>query len=226
MEIIIILIVLLAAQYALNILLKRNKDSGKTKYPPAEKLPYLKNNLLTKTELNFYRYLQAVAPACKINVCPKVRLEDIARVSPNLKHKKAIQKYRGYIKARHVDFVLCDQDMKPICAIELDDPSHNTKKAAEIDKFKDNVFKRINVKLFRVKTGTDYKEKVTEIFQYAQPEALKVTGSAPRAATKSAASTAAKPASRTTTQTGTPRTGYNRTYTRPTTQPRQSQNQK
>ncbi len=225
MEIIIILVILLAAQYTLNILIQKN-GTNKTKYPPAEKLPYIKSNLLTKTELTFYRYLQAVAPACKINVCPKVRLEDIARVSPNLKHKKAIQKYRGYIKARHVDFILCDQDMKPICAIELDDPSHNTKKAAEIDKFKDNVFKRINVKLFRVKTGTDYKEKVTEIFQYAQPEALKVAGAAPNTATKSAASTAAKPASRPATQTGTPRTGYNRTYTRPTTQPRQNQNQK
>ncbi|MDE7211838.1 MAG: DUF2726 domain-containing protein, partial [Lachnospiraceae bacterium] len=34
-------------------------------------------------------------------------------------------KYRGYIKSRHVDFLICDSALHILAALELNDPSHS-----------------------------------------------------------------------------------------------------
>lgn len=125
--------------------------------------PYIRKKILTNTELQFYKILSQHCYPNNIIICPKVRLEDIIEV--NVKENN--MKYRGYIKSRHVDFVLCNSDMNVLCAIELDDNSHNTDKAKRIDELKNNIFNAANLPLFRIKTDiTMYNNNISNILNY------------------------------------------------------------
>lgn len=137
--------------------IKRNQNS--TNYNP-NYLPYAKGHLLTKTEHAFFITLVREALKRRLLVCPKVRLEDIIFVTD----KKNRNKYRGYIKSRHVDFVLLDKACQTVAAIELDDPSHNTAKAAKTDQFKNELFLKVGIPLIRICAGTDYIKEINYAF--------------------------------------------------------------
>ena len=91
----------------------RDRKTYKTPYNNTEHkfhynynyMPFAKGNLLTKTEHEFFIILVREALKRRLLVCPKVRLEDIIYVT----EKKFRDNYRGYIKSRHVDFVLIDK---------------------------------------------------------------------------------------------------------------------
>ena len=82
-------------------------------------MPYKKRKLLTYTEYNFYKIMKKACDEKNLLICPKVRLEDFIDVTD----KKNRMKYRGYIKSRHVDFIITDSKLNLLCGIELDDPS-------------------------------------------------------------------------------------------------------
>ena len=84
--------------------------------------PYRKKYLLTKAEYIFYKLLKSKCDERNMLICPKVRLEDFIQVTA----KEQVYKYRGYIKSRHIDFLLCDSGLNIIAAVELDDNSHRT----------------------------------------------------------------------------------------------------
>lgn len=109
--------------------------------------PYKRKMLLTKTEYAFYNILKMKCDKNNLLICPKVRMEDFLEVTD----KQNKLKYRGYIKSRHIDFMLCDSRLNLLAGIELDDKSHNEKEATAIDHFKNRVFQAINMPLFRVK---------------------------------------------------------------------------
>lgn len=121
---------------------------------------YQINPLLTKTEYNFYTILKNRCDQINYLICPKVRLEDFIKVTAQEK-----MKYRGYIKSRHIDFLICNSWLKIIAAIELDDPSHNTRKAQNTDTFKNKLFETINLPLYRIKTNDYYLQKIDEILK-------------------------------------------------------------
>ncbi len=109
--------------------------------------PYAKKMLLTKAEYVFYNILKRKCDENDLLICPKVRMEDFLSVTD----KNNFMKYRGYIKSRHIDFMICDNKLRLLAGLELDDNSHMSKKAADIDNFKNKVFEAINMPLFRVK---------------------------------------------------------------------------
>ena len=123
-------------------------------------MPFAKGYLLTKTERTFFIILVREALKRQLLVCPKVRLEDIIFVT----EKKYREQYRGYIKSRHVDFVLLDKACNTVAAIELDDPSHNTEKAMKTDQFKNELFYKVGIPLIRICTGTDYIKEINYAF--------------------------------------------------------------
>jgi len=97
--------------------------------------PYFKiQSLLTPAELSFYHVLK-IAVAAKYDIFAKVRLADIVAVNEGMDRAgrgKAFNK----IKAKHIDFVLCDKKTAEIlCAIELDDQSHSQLKRQKRDEF-------------------------------------------------------------------------------------------
>lgn len=124
-----------------------------------QEYPYQMKYLLTKTEYCFYCKLKQLCDERNLLICPKVRLEDFVKITT----KENFMKYRGYIKSRHIDFLICDSKLHIIMGIELDDDSHNKQSVKKVDNFKDNLFKTINIPLKRIEvTSGDYKQQITE----------------------------------------------------------------
>ena len=142
---------LLAAAGAALLLYRRHKR---------RQYPYRQKFLLTKTEYAFYKILEEKCTKNGLRICPKVRLEDFISVTGT----KNIGKYRGYIKSRHVDFLICDKDLHIKAGLELDDSSHETRQAAQTDKFKNELFESIGLPLFRIKTiRSEYERQIDKM---------------------------------------------------------------
>ncbi len=119
-------------------------DSSETYYTLPEngkkvKLPYAqRDDFLSPAELNFYRVLMTTLQGRMI-VFTKVGMSDIFYVKT--RDRSEYQTYLNKIDRKHVDFLLCHANsLQPICAIELDDKSHQRKDRQERDRFVDAVF--------------------------------------------------------------------------------------
>ena len=122
--------------------------------------PYKSKMLLTKTEYAFYQILKTECDQNNMLICPKVRMEDFIETTTS----EEKQKYRNYIKSRNIDYIICDSKLHILAGIELDDYSHNSTKAQEKDEFKNDVFKTINIPLYRIKTEkNEYINRIKEI---------------------------------------------------------------
>lgn len=130
------------------------------KFKPIHHYPYAAKNLLTNTEYAFFRKLRTVIPGSYM-ICPKVRLEDLCYVTD----KQNYLRYRGYIRSRHVDFVICDFNCNILLAIELDDASHEDRTARQIDDFKNKLFKKIGIPLYRVPVQENYQKDLDLIIE-------------------------------------------------------------
>lgn len=130
-----------------------------------EPLPYRQRPLLTKAEYRFCRCLRAVCDGYGMYVCPKVRMEDFIEVTT----RKERMKYRGYIKSRHIDFLVCDKEFRILCAVELDDSSHGNEEARKVDRLKNEIYQTIGLKLYRINTTDSYSEKIKELMHYCIP---------------------------------------------------------
>lgn len=115
-----------------------------TKYRRRWGKHYKLGKLLTKNEYSFYMSIRKQLPN-DILLFPKVRMEDFLDIVALDK-----MRYRGYVRCRHVDFLVCNPSLQILCGIELDDSSHNTKQAKQVDKLKNDIFKEIKIPLIRV----------------------------------------------------------------------------
>lgn len=113
--------------------IKNNKPSTEPKEDNA--FPYFKiQALLTPAELSFYHVLK-IAISEEYDIFSKVRLADLVSVNKGT-DKSEWGKAFNKIKAKHIDFVLCDRNRSEIiCAIELDDQSHSRVKRQQRDEF-------------------------------------------------------------------------------------------
>lgn len=93
---------------------------------------YQPKYLLTKNEWFQYKKLKEIADIKNLIICPKVRLLDIIEPRHDCPHYKGAL---GKISSKHVDFVICDQNLHIKAIIELDDNSHDTEKGKEKDRF-------------------------------------------------------------------------------------------
>lgn len=111
--------------------------------------PYRQKPLLTQTEYAFWINLKQQCDRYGLIICPKVRMEDFINVT--VQQNKL--RYRGYIKSRHIDFMICDGRLNLMAGLELDDRSHQRPDVAQTDRFKDEVFRTIGLPLYRVRTS-------------------------------------------------------------------------
>lgn len=158
---------------------KANKETSDTPSKEPEAYPYEKKNILTKTEYSFYMTIKPLCDKYNIIICPKVRLEDITTVKKDTENKL---KYRGYIKSRHIDFIICDGKLHILAGLELDDNSHeNNANQIKGDNFKNKLFETIGIKLFRVKVSEgDYTTQFNSILKalgYIKDEEAKILNS-------------------------------------------------
>ena len=106
----------------------------------------------------------------------KVRVADLAAVKPGLGNA-ARQGALNRVAAKHVDFVVCRaSDLSVVCAVELNDSSHSSKRAQARDEFLTNVCKAIGLPLFQVPAKRAYS------VQELQAQLASVIGAAPAVA--------------------------------------------
>ena len=128
-------------------------------------LPYKKRPLLTNSEYIFWKEMYPKMRKAGVIVCPKVRMEDFLVVNVSAQKKGKRQAFRNRIKSRHIDFILCDKDLNMIAGVELDDKSHKYNASTiEGDVLKNQIFKDIGIRLFRVPTSKEgYAEEIDDI---------------------------------------------------------------
>ncbi|MCL1075391.1 DUF2726 domain-containing protein [Shewanella dokdonensis] len=111
--------------------------------------------LLTKAERSFFGALvQAVGNDAL--VFAKVRIADVL-VPISGMNRRNWQRAFNKVSSKHFDFVLCNKDdCSLILGVELDDVSHNTKKAQQRDEFVNSACASAGFSLLRIKAARAY----------------------------------------------------------------------
>lgn len=110
-------------------------------------LPYvLGDKLFTPAERSFLGVLDQ-SVGSDFRVFGKVRVADVIGVEKG-KPKSVWQRAFNRISAKHFDFVLCNPtDLKPVCAVELNDKSHALEARKGRDQFLEDVCKKAGLPL-------------------------------------------------------------------------------
>ena len=110
---------------------------------------YQKKWLLTYNEKDAFKKIKAVTDEIRCYTFSKVRLLDLLEpVKGNTKYKTYFYK----VQAKHVDFVLCDDQLRAKFVIELDDSTHDRPDRIERDRFVDSVLTSAGYKVLHTRT--------------------------------------------------------------------------
>lgn len=134
-----------------------NEEKQQDEEEPPD-LPYRKKDYpLTLNERKFFNVIKPVIEENNWLLFSKVRLEDLLWIP---RYTPQMLKWRGYIRSRHIDFVICDREnIRPFCAIELDDSYHNNPEIQDADKLKDDILRSAELPLLRIPTQNFYNAK-------------------------------------------------------------------
>ncbi|MCL1842794.1 MAG: DUF2726 domain-containing protein [Defluviitaleaceae bacterium] len=114
------------------------------------KNPYMLNlALLTMREASFFRVLNPLAAKHQLHIFSKPRIADFVKVNLD-KNDSKFYSYFNQIAMKHIDFLLCNQDFKPILGFEVDDSTHQRPKRVERDSFVDGLYKVIGLPVYHV----------------------------------------------------------------------------
>ena len=128
--------------------IRSNRQKKQNEYP------YRKKILFNNPESSLLRLLLKFSGNNYI-VLSKVRLWDFIDTQKGLGNSDRCI-YTNKINSKHIDFLLISpEDHHIILAIELDGMSHNSTRSIKNDRFKDCLFKTINIPLLRIKTNDD-----------------------------------------------------------------------
>lgn len=107
-----------------------------------------KDYILTQNELKFYKPLKYITDKNNLIIFTQVSLYEI------LKAKNYSDFNR--IKSKSIDFVITDINSKVKICIELDDPTHIREDRQQRDKFINELFRQLDIKLIRVPVQNYY----------------------------------------------------------------------
>ena len=150
-----LLISIIAIIVILSLILISKKPKKDTKELTKEYKYQKIHKIVTPAERSFLGVLDK-AVGDKARVLTKVRIADV--IKPEKTESKS-EWYKAFnkISSKHFDYVLCkNDDLSIICAIELDDSSHNQEKTKKRDLFVNNACKSAKLPLLRVKAKKDY----------------------------------------------------------------------
>lgn len=161
--IIALVLVVMVINARQELLKEQGRADGKADTKKDYSQSYQRKHLLTKNEYREYMKLRQYAADRGLLICPKVRLLDIIEPRKGEKDYKSLF-YK--VQAKHVDFVICDQDLRIKAVLELDDSSHDQKDRKERDAFVDQILTSVGYKVIHVRSiadttldglGTDHK---------------------------------------------------------------------
>jgi ssDNA-binding Zn-finger/Zn-ribbon topoisomerase 1 len=144
-------ILVLAVVAALAILkAKRKETTGADDYPYTQAGP-----LFTPAERSFLGVLQ-LAVGEDAQVFGKVRVADVVKPTNGLS-RSDWQKAFNRISAKHFDFIVCRRDdLSVVCAVELNDGSHQSKNRRQRDSLLEGVCSAARVPLIQVAAKSGY----------------------------------------------------------------------
>lgn len=120
---------------------------------------YRSKPILTDREYSFYCKLREISDECGLRIFTKVRLADL--IEPKDRDDMSLWwQCFNKIKAKHIDFVLADDDTNIILLIELDDSTHARADRIERDEFVDAVLDNTGYILIRTYGETDEIERM------------------------------------------------------------------
>lgn len=142
--VVVLIVLLLAAKFL------RSLDSSSIEYP------YILNKaLFSPAERSFLGVLEQ-AIGDEYRIFGKVRVADVVSVK-SLSNRAAWQRAFNRISAKHIDYVLCSKDeLSIVCAIELDDQSHQKRKRQERDAFLARLCQEISLPLLQIPAQRAY----------------------------------------------------------------------
>ncbi len=122
-------------------------------------LPYGRiPDLFTPAERHFLNTLDQATPE-NLRVFGKVRIADVLRVTTS--NRKRFWRYFTQISSKHLDYVLVDRtSMRIVCAIELDDRSHDRRDRGVRDTFVNEACTTAGLPLIRVPAARHYDANV------------------------------------------------------------------
>lgn len=131
------------------------------------KFPYRRvDSLFSPAERSFLGVLDRVVGR-NARIFGKIRVEDVIETRKGLSPSER-QSARNRISSKHFDFVLCtNDDVSPICAIELNDSSHQRKNRQERDEFLTKACDAAGLPLIKVSAKSGY--VVDELRQLLAP---------------------------------------------------------
>ncbi len=145
----------------LNSLIKSKKPSAKSANVRYRKV----KSITTDRELKFYKSLKPIADAKRLVLFSKVRLADIIEPCANEKSSE-FQSSFNRIKAKHIDFVLCDSmSLAPLLAIELDDSTHERNDRKQRDNFVDESMKSAGLSIIHTNDAVNLADKISKALE-------------------------------------------------------------
>jgi len=130
--------------------------------PEPRIFPYSRRNyFFSAAERSLYEILRRLTP--EHTVFAKVRLAELVYIKESVPG----QAYRSRIDRKQVDFVVCDKNLAPVVAIELDDASHQHAERHVRDQFVDEVLAAASLPVIHVPERAGY--ILDEIHQLLAP---------------------------------------------------------
>lgn len=112
---------------------------------------FRKKFILSRSERQFYKILRALVAPNPVLV--KVRLADL--IEADERHQLHKENFEA-IKAKHIDFLVCDAALSPIIAVELDDSSHHRPDRKARDRDVDRIFELAALPILHIPVQRDY----------------------------------------------------------------------
>lgn len=152
---------------AMFVLIKRRTDSikkdianNKNVAPPQnnqqrheQQFPYfLVNKVLTNREHTFYNSLKPITDKYGLLLFTKMRIADLVYIPAG---RRDYMRWFNYIRAKHIDFIICNTNLEIKMLIELDDYTHQRADRIRRDEFVDKIFNPFHVKLLHVYSWND-----------------------------------------------------------------------
>lgn len=158
---ILLVVIVFLAIFTMQFIQRQNPQEASNTYAYRKIDPFL-----TPAERSFFGVLTQIVNE-EISIFSKVRVADVISPAKGLS-RSDWQKAFNKISSKHFDFLLCNtDDLSILCALELDDKSHNAKNRNERDLFLNSACESSNVPLIQIKAEASY--KLNEIKQTLSP---------------------------------------------------------
>ena len=141
--------------------------------------PYRKlDTLFSPAERSFLGVLNQVIDE-NAQVFGKVRIADVITPKKGMSRSNW-QKAFNKISGKHFDFLLCNKDdLSVLCAVELNDSSHQSKKRKERDVFLEGVCQSANVPLVQITAKLTYKINEIQALIVSHPPGISISKAIP-----------------------------------------------